>query len=114
MAYHGEDYNRLINCAKWRHIRDDYLGTHHLCENCLKNRIYTPSQCVHHIVPIEDARDKIEMASLAYNPNNLMALCIDCHVSIHKEMGQKTKEKLLERKIQRANRAIDQLFGPKE
>lgn len=114
MAYHGEDYNRLINCTKWRNIRRSYLGEHPLCESCLKDGRYVAATCVHHIVPVEDARDKIEMAALAYNPTNLMALCLDCHLAIHKEMGQKTAKKLLERKEQRAERAIDLLFGKKE
>ncbi len=114
MAWHGEQYNRLINNTRWRRLRNWYLQQHPTCERCLKDGIYTAAECVHHITPVEDARSRSEMAALAYNPNNLMALCIPCHTAIHKEAGQKTTAKLRERKEQRVDRAIEQLFGRKE
>lgn len=114
MAYHGKAYNSLINCAKWRTLRSFFLSQHPFCEQCLKENRHVPAQCVHHITPVEDGRSKSEMEQLAYSVSNLQALCIDCHVQIHKEAGQKTSKKLLERKEQRAKRAIDQLFTKKE
>lgn len=114
MAWHGQAYNKLINCDRWRRLRNWYLSQHPLCEQCRKEGIYTVAECVHHITPVEDARSESEMAQLAYNPNNLMALCIDCHTAIHKAQGQKTTAKLRERKEQRVDRAIELLFNNKD
>ncbi len=114
MAWHSNDYQKLINCDRWRRLRNWYISQHPLCERCLKDGIYTSAQCVHHIQPVEDSRNKTEMAALAYNPNNLMALCTPCHVAIHKEMGKSTTEKKRERKEQRVERAMELLFGNKE
>ena len=109
--WHSKEYNRLINCQQWRNLRNWYLSSHPECERCLKDGIHTIAECVHHITPVEDGRSKSEMAALAYNPSNLMALCITCHTAIHKEAGQKTSAKLLERKVERAHRAYAALFG---
>lgn len=35
---------------------------------------------------------------MCFNPNNLQALCIPCHVKTHKEMGKNKKENVKERK----------------
>lgn len=111
MAWHGKTYNRLINCQKWRNIRNEYLCANPLCERCKEQGIVTIAECVHHITPVEDGRSVEEMELLAYNRNNLQALCIECHTAIHKEAGQKTSAKLLERKEARASRGYAALFG---
>ena len=109
--WHGKEYNRLINCQQWRNLRNWYLSTHPECERCLKDGIHTIAECVHHITPVEDGRSKSEMAALAYNPSNLMALCITCHVAVHKELGKNTKENQLQHKVQRAIRGYELLLG---
>lgn len=111
MAWHGKTYNRLINCQKWRNIRNEYLCANPLCERCKEQGIVTIAECVHHITPVEDGRSVEEMELLAYNRNNLMSLCFSCHEAIHKDMGKNTTEHRLERKEQRAERAYEQLFN---
>ena len=110
MAWHGKAYNRLINRQRWRNIRNAYLNQHPLCERCKANGIVTIAECVHHITPVEDGRSVEEMELLAYNINNLQSLCIPCHTAVHKEAGQKTSAKLLERKEARALRGYEALF----
>lgn len=111
MAWHGKTYNRLINCQKWRNIRNEYLCANPLCERCKEQGIVTIAECVHHITPVEDGRSVEEMELLAYNRNNLQALCITCHVAVHKELGKNTKENQLQHKVQRAIRGYELLLG---
>lgn len=66
---------------------------------------------MHHITPVEDGRSKSDMAALAYNPSNLMALCISCHVAVHKELGKNSNENQLKHKVQRAIRGYELLLG---
>ena len=43
------------------------------------------------MVPVEDAKDVGLMEALAYDWNNLMALCDSCHEQIHHELGSRFK-----------------------
>jgi len=56
---------------RWRKIRNLYISQHRLCEECLKNGIYTPAQHVHHIKPLAEGG--------THDFSNLMSLCISCH-----------------------------------
>lgn len=48
---------------------------------CLKNGIYKAATLAHHIVPL-DATNWTN-PEIALNPDNLMALCTECHAAIH-------------------------------
>ena len=58
---------------------------------------------VHHRVPVEKGRTESEMYRLCYDWDNLCALCVPCHVAVHKEMGKGTKANRKER----AEQALD-------
>jgi 5-methylcytosine-specific restriction protein A len=70
---------------KWRRIRNRYIETHPLCEECLKTERYTPAQEVHHILPLEKGG--------THNEDNLMALCKSCHSRITAESGDRWHKK---------------------
>lgn len=86
-----KEYQRIVWSAKWQRLRDMYKAQHPVCEMCEKNGRTSLAKVVHHIVPIEDARDVVMMESLAYDWNNLMALCEDCHEQIHYKLGSRFK-----------------------
>ena len=65
----------------WRKIRNRYIETHPLCEECLKHDKLTPSKEVHHILPLEHGG--------THEEHNLMALCKSCHSRITAEMGDR-------------------------
>ena len=74
------DINKKYGRA-WKRIRDRHISQHPLCEECLKQERLTPSQEVHHIVPLEKGG--------THDEHNLMALCKPCHSRITAEMGDR-------------------------
>lgn len=83
-----KEYIRLIHTAKWVRLRRDKLTTHPLCERCEDIGRVTAATEVHHIIPVENGLTKAEKERLMYDPTNLRALCHDCHVKTHTEMGR--------------------------
>lgn len=112
-------YQSLLNDKRWKTLRAEYLRQHPLCERCQREGIangivggYVRSAIdCHHKVPVESARTIQEMERLAYDWNNLEALCIPCHVKTHKEMGKNTKANVKERADERMARWIDHVRG---
>ena len=107
-------YQKLLNSKRWKQLRMAYLQKHPLCERChcegieQRGKPYKRSSIdVHHKVPVESAHTIQEMEQLAYDWNNLQALCIPCHVKTHKEMGKNKKENVKERKQITLQRWID-------
>lgn len=81
-----EKYNRDPATRKrygraWKRIRDSYAATHPLCEECLKHGIYTPTEEIHHKLPLSQGG--------THDRDNLMALCKSCHARIHAERGDR-------------------------
>lgn len=58
----------------WKRIRDRYATKHPLCEQCEKAGKITPTQEVHHILPLSEGG--------SHDESNLMALCTACHSGI--------------------------------
>ena len=67
-------YGRL-----WRRIRDSFMASHPLCEQCSAEGRVTPAEEVHHIVPLANGG--------THDPANLMALCKACHSTITAREG---------------------------
>lgn len=81
----NKEIAKLYNTSKWQKLRKGYLIDHPLCEKCLENDIIEPATQVHHIKEISTGNDELEMMSIAFDPDNLMALCDSCHQKLHKE-----------------------------
>lgn len=58
----------------WRKVRARYVTSHPLCEQCHKKGRLTPTQEVHHILPLSRGG--------THDFSNLMALCKPCHSRI--------------------------------
>ena len=82
-------YNRLINSWKWQCLRASYLADHPVCEICAANDRTRPATEVHHRIPVESGITEMRMTQLAYDVENLQALCRDCHHDIHTQEGVK-------------------------
>ena len=110
-------YQRLLNDRRWRELRIAYIREHPLCERCIREGkaagvpegYITPAIDVHHRVPVETAKTTAEMERLAYDWNNLEALCIPCHSRTHREMGKGTKALAKQRAQERHTRWIDSM-----
>lgn len=71
-------------CLKWvcpSFIRDRYVQAHPLCEQCLKQGRTTPTEEVHHIIPLSRGG--------THSTDNLMSLCQSCHNKIHHDLGDR-------------------------
>ena len=79
-------YRYVYNTTRWKKLREAYLMQHPLCEMCEKDGKVNEAVEVHHITPISYAESELEMKELGYNPNNLMALCKECHHKLHNEI----------------------------
>ena len=108
----AKDKADIYNSREWKELRIAKLrSTNGLCEECLKQGIVTSARCVHHVVPIETARTKDEMKRLAFDVNNLRALCFACHARIHKEIGSNTAKIVRQRAEARQDRWADNLMN---
>ena len=65
----------------WKRIRDRYIKSHPLCEECEKQGRLTPAEEVHHIRPLSKGGGN--------EKSNLMALCKSCHSRITVESGDR-------------------------
>lgn len=65
----------------WKRIRNSYAATHPLCEECLAKGFYTPTEEIHHMLPLSQGG--------THDRENLKALCKACHARIHAERGDR-------------------------
>lgn len=93
-------YNKLIQTEKWHKIRNAYIKQQPLCERCRQNLATE----VHHIKPLEDYTDRPEvMEQLAYDVNNLQALCHKCHFLTHWELKKSKYNRKERQKVHKRN-----------
>jgi 5-methylcytosine-specific restriction endonuclease McrA len=91
------EYRRIITGKRWQKLRGSYMLLNAIrnggfCEQCVKDYFVggpRPRKAteVHHIVPIESATSRQDMEALAYDENNLIALCSECHHEAHRRLG---------------------------
>ena len=108
---HGRLYVKLMNAKEWRELRFAYLAAHPLCERCQAEGYVTAARCVHHRVEVESGTNEAECRALAYNWNNLEALCYKCHQAIHADRGYHTKDVRQQRQHQRLATWVERLKG---
>lgn len=87
-----KDYIQLIHTNRWLRLRRDKLSAQPLCERCCESGTVRAATEVHHVTPVEDGLTRAEKERLMYDYSNLRALCHDCHVKTHTEMGRSGKE----------------------
>lgn len=85
-------YVSLINSQRWQLLRRDKLTANPLCERCEEEGRLRAASEVHHIKPIESAVTFADMQTLAYDMHNLRALCHECHVKTHTELGRSGRQ----------------------
>lgn len=108
---HSRQYTQIMNSKRWRELRAKTLRERPYCERCKASGRLTPSKAVHHIKPIESGHSYAEYERLAYDPENLQALCHQCHSDIHKEMGSHSKEGRIKRQNDRLLRWLNDVSG---
>ena len=100
-------YQRLLNSKRWTELRRKYIQQHPLCERCLADGYVTPSVDLHHKTPVESCKTIQEMERVCYDPNNLQALCVACHVKTHIEMGKNKTVNIKQRQELKHDRWVE-------
>lgn len=73
---------RFYKSKAWQACRLAYAkSAGGLCEQCMKNGLYTPGVIVHHKVHITP--ENISCPEITMDFNNLELLCRDCHAAQH-------------------------------
>ena len=104
-----KNYQHLLNSKRWKQLRQWKLEQNPLCEICEREGKVVSAIDVHHKVPVESARTPDEMERLAFDPNNLQALCINCHAKVHREARSHTRRSHEQRERDRLERWKEEL-----
>lgn len=84
------DNHRLVyNTKRWKETRKMYIMKNPLCKICLEKGIFKSVDEVHHITPLSSTSDEKMKIRLGFDYNNLMGLCTECHIDIHKNKNIK-------------------------
>ena len=65
----------------WKRIRDRYAEAHPLCELCQQHGKLTPTEEIHHKLPLSGGG--------THATENLIALWKSCHAKLHAERGDR-------------------------
>lgn len=106
-----KEYNKLIHTNKWLRLRRNVLTKHPICQRCEAEGRLTPATEVHHVRPVEEAFSKVERVQRMYDPHNVRALCHDCHVKTHTELGRSGKEANKKRNAEHVQQVVNKFFG---
>ena len=77
-----KEYQKVYNCRRWKELRAAKFADNPVCEECAKEGRTTPTKEIHHIKPFEIDND----LSLAYDYDNLISLCVECHKQAHEKL----------------------------
>ena len=78
--------HKFYHSKEWKGVRDMVWDrAHALCERCAEKGEVKPADVVHHVIPLNP--DNVDEPDVSLNPDNLMALCHECHTEVHQELG---------------------------
>ena len=81
-----KERQQLYQMKQWRDLSHYFRMTHPMCQICKKN----VSEHVHHInSPFDYGLSEVEKIARLLDPDNLMALCAECHNRLHQEKNSK-------------------------
>lgn len=106
-----KNYQKLIHTSRWLRLRKEVLTVHPLCQRCLAEGRTTAATEVHHVKPVEEALSQRERVQRMYDVHNTQALCHDCHVKVHTELGRCGRQANKERKAKQAREFSHRFFG---
>lgn len=82
-----EERAEVYNTTRWRATRENYLREHPLCEMCLIDEKVEPATQVHHRDSFMNYNG-LKRVEVAFDYDNLMALCAECHAKLHGKEGR--------------------------
>ncbi|WP_294481876.1 HNH endonuclease signature motif containing protein [uncultured Bacteroides sp.] len=81
--FHDAERRKVYNTERWRRLRAWKFACNPLCEMCLKDDKVVPAEDIHHVVSFMSTDDPAQRNFLAYDFDNLMSLCKQCHQRVH-------------------------------
>lgn len=78
----------IYNTPEWKSLSKAFKMAHPLCQRCLEKGIVTPTAHIHHKVSFMTVDNELKRMELAYDWDNLEALCVECHTEIHNKNGK--------------------------
>jgi 5-methylcytosine-specific restriction protein A len=81
-TYNKAGYQKVYNTPRWKRLRAEKVANNPVCELCAAKGITRVVEEVHHLVPFEIDND----LSLAYDYDNLISLCVECHKQLHMDL----------------------------
>ena len=81
---------KFYDTKKWKRLRKSYLFTHPTCERCEAAGLISVAEHVHH--KIELTEENVNDPNITLNPDNLEALCFDCHRKEHHDLPEVADE----------------------
>lgn len=76
------DTDNFYHTKRWERVRASILRRdRYQCQHCRRYGRLRQATTVHHIKHLEDNPE------LAFDPNNLVSLCAECHNKAHPEKG---------------------------
>lgn len=82
-TYHNNKWNKYYSTKAWHTLRDWYIGEHPFCEIHQKYGILKEATEVHHKKIFGYAESEDEKYRLLLSPDNLIAVCTECHKQMH-------------------------------
>lgn len=85
----------VYSTTRWRNLVKVKKMISPLCERCLSQNRTTATQEIHHVIPLKTCNGNIPyLLELAFDYDNLMSVCCQCHEDIHAEMRAQHKRKI--------------------
>lgn len=81
--YYDKERRKIYQSERWRRLRAWKFACSPLCELCLKQGKTVPAEDIHHVVSFMTTDDYNQRMTLAYDYDNLMSLCKQCHQKLH-------------------------------
>lgn len=83
----------IYNSVRWRALRLAKLRDNPLCEMCERNGVTRMADDVHHIQSFMSTDDPDARRTLAFDYDNLMSLCDECHSKVHNNNGKSMEDR---------------------
>lgn len=78
--------NDFYNSMAWHRLRHVFFTENCMCYECLQHQRITPADDIHHLRTFSSGATEEEQWQLFLDPNNLRALCKQCHMKYHTKM----------------------------
>ena len=84
--FHNNKWGHYYQDRRWKRLREWYVSTHLICEDCMFEGRSVPAQECHHKVPFSWFDLEQDRIAALLDPDNITCLCKECHMKRHKNL----------------------------